>query len=102
MPRNSIQQQANELITGYLQEYLTEGGSKIVDFEKHPDDFGLSPKQASEFMVFMKTKTAFPYVREEARPDSRFFQFGDKKVFTLDYFVENTIGIVNVGQAVYS
>lgn len=97
-----IYQEAKELVTMYLKEYLEEylaEGGEIVGFDKfYEDGVTINLSQAKEFVALMEKKAIRPALKLEANPNKEeFFLYKDQKSFNIDFFVRNSNGVVKIG-----
>lgn|GEM_PF-3137204 len=58
------------------------------------EDASLNKEAGANFVHALFSQNVIPFLTLELRPGSKFFKGGDN--FTLDYFIDNTQGIIRV------
>jgi hypothetical protein len=94
----SIREEAKKLVSQLWQDFLA--GGPIEGFEDIRHDMALPKKMAKEFMIFAKSQPKYPYLSLEDNPASELCPDmknlpRDQKYFSLDYFIDRTIGFVS-------
>lgn len=95
---------ARKLVREAMEKFLTgkNESAGIYKYETFSDnDIGLTHKAAKEFLDYMACLPKYPCLDRRKDPREDVFEGDKKSVFSMEYFIENTIHIWNLGRVVY-
>lgn len=99
--KEKLHQASRKIVAEALEKFLTDGG-EIFGFEDfHDRDIGITEEQTKKFLDFMERPRKHPYIDPKKDPREPAYVKNEKGIFTIEYFVENTIYIWNVDHAEY-